>query len=68
LRLWPLEDGALGGRNAQRAAIRPRLGRGAKSTEAARKRGEFLRLAEQSEILRGFLDSERPEDSKKRTK
>jgi hypothetical protein len=38
------------------------------STEAVRKRGEFLRLAEQSEILRGFLDSERPEGSKKRTK
>jgi hypothetical protein len=36
--------------------------------EAVRKRDEFLRLAEQSEILRGFLDSERPEGSKKRTK
>ena len=36
--------------------------------EAVRKRGEYLRLAEQSEILRGFLDSERPEGSKKRTK
>jgi hypothetical protein len=36
--------------------------------EAVRKRDEFLRLAEQSEVLRGFLDSERPEGSKKRTK
>jgi hypothetical protein len=41
---------------------------GQQRVEAVRKRGEFLRLAEQSEILRGFLDSERPEGSKKRTK
>jgi hypothetical protein len=36
--------------------------------EAVRKHGDFLRLAEQSEILRDFLASERSEGSKKRTK
>jgi len=35
-----------------------------KTTEAVRKRGEFLRRAEQSEILRDFLGSERPEARK----
>jgi hypothetical protein len=38
------------------------------STEAVRKQGEFLRLAEQNEILRDFFASERAEGSKKRTK
>jgi hypothetical protein len=38
------------------------------SAEAVRKHGDFLRLAEQSEILRDFLASERSEGSKKRTK
>jgi hypothetical protein len=38
------------------------------TTEAVRKHGDFLRLAEQSEILRDFLASERSEGSKKRTK
>jgi len=37
------------------------------STEAVRKRGEVRRLAEHSEILYDFLDSERSEGSKKRT-
>jgi hypothetical protein len=38
------------------------------TTEAVRKHGGFLRLAEQTEILRDFFASERPEGSKKRTK
>jgi hypothetical protein len=41
---------------------------GALTAEAVRKHGDFLRLAEQSEILRDFLASERSEGSKKRTK
>jgi hypothetical protein len=45
-----------------------RLGELVNSTEAVRKHGDFLRLAEQSEILRDFLASERSEGSKKRTK
>jgi hypothetical protein len=38
------------------------------TTEAVRKHGEFLQLAEQSKILRDFFGSERSEGSKKRTK
>jgi hypothetical protein len=41
---------------------------GPESAEAVRKHGDFLRLAEQSEILRDFLASERSEGLKKRTK
>jgi hypothetical protein len=52
----------------KKAIIDRRRSERLKLTEAVRKRDEFLRLAEQSEILRGFLDSERPEGSKKRTK
>ena len=41
---------------------------GALSAEAVGKHGEFLRLAEQREVLRDFSASERSEGSKKRTK
>jgi hypothetical protein len=64
----PFEAGASDYRNAPGATVPETSYERAHSNEAVRKHGEFLRLAEQREVLRDFSASERSEGSKKRTK